>query len=145
MSAPTTRDAFALLMREHLGPALRAEGFNGSGGVYRLPDPRHWAQVGVQRSVHGDRRETRFTINLSVVSKPAWDAARADRPYLPDRPAPNTRYGLPVWHSRIGLLLPAAIDAWWTLRPESDLPTLAAEVLAALRDHGLPAIRARLT
>lgn len=141
----TAQDSFATLIRHHLAPALRELGFKGSGGVFTLPDAERWALVGFQRSVHNDRQEVRFTANLTVGSKAVWQAARMEMSYLPERPAANTRYGSFIWQIRIGLALPVGRDTWWKVEPRTDLDALARDVIAAIRDHGLPAMQEQMT
>ena len=145
MSTTTSQDAYRALLRDFISPALRRVGFKGSGGTYVLPDDDQWVLVGFQRSVWGDRHETRFTANLTVASKDGWARRRREEPTWPKRPAANTRYGSSIWQSRIGLILPARVDTWWTIRPDSNLASLASDVLAALRDHGLPALQEQLS
>jgi hypothetical protein len=112
-----------------------------------LPDEEAWILIGFQRSVHSDRSRIRFTINLTVARKATWEAMRSGTmdwkmPY-PLRPAPNTRYGTQIWQRRIGRLLPREQDKWWELGPDTDPQRVAADVIAAIRDFGLPALRAK--
>ena len=141
----TAQAAVAGLLRDHLGPRLRALGFRGSGATWTADRPGFLVGLGVQRSVHGDRMETELTINVTVVSIDAWRALRAERPYLGPRPAPNTRYGPVVWERRIGMLMPQARDRWWAVRPDSELPRLADELAAAVAEFALPAIEGATT
>lgn len=134
----------AVLMRDLLAPALRELGLKGSGGTFVLDDPVSWAIVGFQRSVRNDRSRVQFTINLTVVGRAAWADARRSHPYLSARPAPNLRYGNPTWQQRIGILLPSGVDTWWAVDSGTDLDGLTREVIAAIRDHGLPAMRRQL-
>jgi hypothetical protein len=142
--ATTTQDYYTTLIRDHISPALRQLGLKGSGGTYVLPDATHWAIIGFQRSIFGDRHEQKFTINLTVVGREEWVAARSTKPYLPERPSPGTFYGNWVWGRRIGELMPSAQDHWWWFTPGTDLDSLTTEVIAMIREYGLPAMRARL-
>jgi hypothetical protein len=139
----TAQELYRAFMKDRLGPALRARGFRGSAGVFELPNEDHWAILGFQRSIYGDRQDSRFTLNLTVASKAVWDEARARRPSLPPKPAPSTHYGNFIWQRRIGLLL-GGEDKWWRLDHETSLPRLEAEVLDAIDSEALPAIRERL-
>jgi hypothetical protein len=136
----SAQDAVGELLRTHLGPRLRALGFKGSGASWSADRPGFLVGLGVQRSVHGDRRETQLTINVTVVSIETWTALLQERPYLSARPAPNTRYGPAVWQRRIGLLLPERSDRWWSVGPDTDLAALAEDVAGAIAAHVLPAI-----
>lgn len=140
MTPSTAQEALAALLREHIGPKLRALGFKGSGAAWTADRPGVLVGLGVQRSVHGTREQTEFTINVTVVSIDAWNALRIERPYLPARPAANTRYGPAVWQRRIGSLMPGGRDRWWTIGPTSDLGALADEVADPISEHVLPAI-----
>ncbi len=123
------QETFKAMLRDQVAPALRTIGFKGSGQVYAWPSETCWASLGFQSSTYSDRNELRFTINLSVVAKAAWAAKRETRPYLPDRPAANTRYGQPAWEARIGRVLPGGQDKWWILPAASDTTQLAEEVV----------------
>ena len=142
--ARTAQDAFTELVRDRIGPGLRSAGLKGSGRAWTLPSQTHWAVIGLQRSVHSDARELGFTINVQVVERQAWAAKRAESPYLPERPAPNTRYGAPVWQSRIGLLMPSRRDTWWTVTPTTDLARLSREIIEALDRYVLPEMRRQI-
>ena len=39
------------------------------------------------------------------------------------------------------MLMPSGRDTWWEMTARTDLLQLADEVLAAVRDHALPALR----
>jgi hypothetical protein len=145
MGFATTKEAFASLIRAHVSPALRSLGFKGSGGIYAADLPTIYVIVGFQRSAWGDRRHTDFTVNLTVASIASWEGARATHPVLPARPSPNVGYmdslfGTDAWQSRLGFLMPEPRDRWWSLSPDTNLPRLSAEVVAAIRQYGLPAI-----
>lgn len=136
----TAQDALTVLLREHVGPRLRALGFKGSGASWTADRPGWLVSLGFQRSVHGTALDTEFTVNVAVASIEGWNARRQAEPYLPVRPAPNTRYGPSVWHRRIGALQPGGQDRWWAITPRTGLASLAGEVTAAIADHALPAI-----
>jgi Domain of unknown function (DUF4304) len=134
---------FATFLKERISPALRARGFRGSGQAYTLPDDDQFLLVGFQKSVHNDAHEVSFTINLQAVPRVAWDEARAERSWLPDEPAPNTRYGRFAWFQRAGLAMPGQRDVWWTVRADTDLDRLATEILGAFDASLIPALKAR--
>ncbi|MDF5753103.1 DUF4304 domain-containing protein [Spongiactinospora sp. TRM90649] len=140
----TAQETFRAMLRDGIAPALRDLGLTGSGQVYRLPDERHWAQLGFQRSSHNTSTQVRFTINLSVMSVEQWELYRAkwSRP-LPDRPSASSYYGSWAWFTRIGSLMPGRRDLWWEVGTVPD-PALPAEVVRSVRDYALPELRARL-
>ena len=138
-ATPTdARGAYEAMIRDVISPAMRALGFKGSGGSYVLPVASAWVLVGFQRSVHDDRELVEFTVNLTVASKRAWEAVRLERPYLSERPAPNTRYGPPTWQRRLGALMSAQTDVWWRVTAVIDTSRVGDDVIVALRDFGLP-------
>jgi hypothetical protein len=132
------QDAFKRMMQEQVAPALRRLGFKGSGQTFTLPSDTHWALIGFQKSVWGNSHELRFTVNLTVVGKQAWESARVERPFLGARPTANTSYGFPTWRQRIGFLLPERLDLWWPVVAGSSTESAAEEVIAAIRDYALP-------
>lgn len=94
-----------------------------------------------------------FTINLSVVARDVWARAHETFPSaLLPRPSANATPNLlreadrgRYWAERIGSLMPAASDQWWHVRAGTDTEATAGEVVAAIRDHGLPALRDHIT
>jgi hypothetical protein len=143
-STRTAQDAFRELMRSYVGPALRELGLRGTKTAFYIPDPASWATIGFQSSVYNDRSEVKFTANLTVANKAAWDEARRARPWLPVRPAPNVHYGDAIWQDRIGMILPVGEDKWWAVRPNTDLPALSAELVGLIEQYAIPTMRARL-
>jgi hypothetical protein len=113
---------------------------------FSIPSDDHWALIGFQKDRHSDRDAVRFTVNLKVVSHHAWDAIREGSPWRSERPSANEALsGLPgAWSTRIGFLMPAHGDYWWELRAGDPTDRLAPEVVAAVRTHALPAMRARM-
>jgi len=141
--AETAQDTFKRMIREEVAPALRALGFKGSGQSYTLPSDTHWALLGFQRSKWSNSTKVEFIMNLSVVSKAVWDEARVEFPYYPERPAANERYGRfddeRFWYERIG-----RGEEWWSLLPGSTTTALSGEVVAAVRDIGLPTMQEQI-
>ena len=142
-SAPTAQEAFATLMRTRIAPGLRALGFKGSGQTYELPHLETWALIGFQKSAQKTAGHVEFTVNVTVADKRGWAQARRRQPDLPARPSPNTVYGPAAWQSRIGRLLPANRDTWWTISATSDPEPVARGVITAVTEYALPAIRER--
>lgn len=139
-ATPNAQDTFKAMMRERVAPALRELGCKGSGQTFRLDLPGYWAQIGFQKSHGNSSREVSFTANLSVISKAEWAERRLAKPYLPECPKPNIYYMIP-WQERIGSVLPeGGQDKWWRVHP-GEGAAVAAEVIAAFRDHALPAMR----
>jgi hypothetical protein len=118
-------------------------GFTGSGATFTWPSPNCFAQLGIQRSQYSDRAELRFTINITVADREAWELARSTRPRLPPKPAPNTLYGNYIWQRRIGKLLPDGADKWWSVTAGTDWNPIADEVGLAVHQFVVPELRSR--
>jgi hypothetical protein len=134
--------AYKEMLRDIVAPVLRAEGFKGSGGKYELPDLRSWALLGCQTSDSSTGQVSKFTVNLQVIDRMAWEEARMEWSWLAVRPSPNVKYRVGSWDTRIGHLLPEHRDHWWHLAAGDNPMTVANQVLEALLTWGIPALRA---
>jgi Domain of unknown function (DUF4304) len=137
----SAQDEFRGFLRDLVSPAMRSAGLRGSAGRYYLPSLSCFAFVGFQKSEWSTGSAVTFTMNLKVVSREVWKLPRVDQTWLPETPAPNTCYLVTEWSPRIGSLMPGGQDHWWGLRPGQQLEPLAVEVIRALTDYGLPALR----
>jgi hypothetical protein len=141
---------YRTFLRTRIAPSLRRNGLQGSGNAFVLPDERYWAIVGFQ----ADWRLARdgivsFTINLTVAKKADWDRIRTQKLWYPARPPANSSNGMPPAQViRIGSLVPISPsmqDRWWTITHENTHDRVADEVIAAVRDHGIPWLKSRIT
>jgi hypothetical protein len=137
----TAQAMYAALVKDVLSPGFRDLGLKGSGGRYALAAPGFWALMSLQKSVYSDATAIQFTVNLLAANMEAWDAARAERPYLPQRPAAGVVYGEPTAWTRIGTLTPEGADKWWRIHAEVDQAEVTAEVLHDVREFALPWLR----
>ena len=137
----TAQETFSTMMRSRIAPALRKLGLKGSGQTFQLPSDECWALLGFQRSQWSDAGHAKFTVNVTVASREAWERARAQRSYLNERPSPNTFYGTFVWQQRIGALMPGGEDCWWNVRGGAETSAVASAVVDAIREYALPAMR----
>jgi len=140
----TAQEAFTMMVKEQIAPALRALGFKGSGQRFVLPSEEYWAQIGLQKFTRSNRDFVDFTANVTVVRRDVWEAERAETPYLPKQPAPNIFYGTYAWQERIGSLLPERDEKVWRVDPDRPTEPVAEEFVAAIRDYALPAMRKRM-
>ena len=70
MASPAADSAYQVMLREHIRPLLRAEGFQGSTTTWRRQSERgDWAIVNLQRSRQAGPDGIWFTINLAVVCR----------------------------------------------------------------------------
>lgn len=140
------------MLQAQVAPALRAMGFKGSGRQYEIPNETHWALLGFQASAWSDRQELSFTVNLTVVSRDDWAEIHSAYPQLGEKPKANS--GLPpiftrvsgtgYWHERIGMVMPGRRDTWWEVAADGQTATVAEDVLGAIRNNALPAMRERI-
>jgi hypothetical protein len=94
------RDSFREMLREQVGPALRQEGFAGSGANWRRRnDAGDWGVVNFQKSAYGSAHSVDFYINLSLVVEPE----RQFSAWLNNRTVPK---------------VPSALDDVWSIRPD---------------------------
>jgi Domain of unknown function (DUF4304) len=141
------QEVFRVMMREQVAPALRELGFRGSGQSFTLPSDEYWALVGFQKSDSSSARAVKFTVNVQVAPKEEWAKAAREKPWLGSRPSPNVvgaSYVPGGWSERIGLLLPVRTYRWWWVEPDRLTEPVAREVVAAIRDHGLPEMKRRM-
>lgn len=103
----------------------------------------HWALLGFQGPTANSAERMKFTVNCTVVRKDTWAAAYAEQPYIGAKPKPNVRAGV-GWCERLGAWMPDGQDLWWWLERDSDSRQIAEEVVAAIVQHALPAMRAEI-
>ncbi len=154
------QEAFTLLLSNWISQGLRRLDFRGSGNRFSLRCDVCWISLGFQKSKFSSKAQVKFTINLQVTNKAAWERARSlsggltafspslPMPSLPPRPSPGTVYVMhtdtdmpfaPSVNIRIGHLLPEGTrDHWWTVEPETNLEHLASEVLSTVERFGVP-------
>jgi hypothetical protein len=111
---------------------LKGLGYRKHGRRFLLEGDLSTAHIRFQSSQWNNSERTRFTINLgryfeSIAQK------NGEEVVLDSAKQRNMHVGI-----RIGHLLPQQADHWWTIGNDDDVPEVAAEVVAALRDFGLP-------
>ena len=136
----TAQHAYARMLKEEVAPALRGLGMKGSGKHYALPDVSEFRLISFQANKWSTAEELTFTVNLSVI-----DRALAEQEL--GRGAKPTATGI-YWfehrHERLGLLLADPQDRWWPVLSDAPTSTVAADVVRAIADHGLPWLRAAI-
>jgi hypothetical protein len=139
----TAQETYREMMKTQIAPPLRALGFKGSGRSYELRSRDYWAMLGFQKSAFSDASQIRFTVNVAVVSRDVWEAARKKWPDLPTRPTANVPQG-PEWWRRLGELIHDGQEIWWMVEAGMDTAELAEAVLWAVEDYALPAMHAQM-
>jgi hypothetical protein len=131
------------LLKAVWGPALRELGLTGSGKVWTVSDEQDWAMLGFQTSRASTDDEAKFTINLMVVGKAAWDEARSRHSHYSAKPSPNT-IALHRYVQRAGQLTHGH-DHWWRLAGDgSNERQIGEEVLSALREVIVPTLKSEM-
>jgi hypothetical protein len=139
---PSARDSFAAMMRTAVKPELKVLGLQARGTTFRLPAPDYFAALSVQQSGDNIWTKAKFTLNVLVVANKEWDAYAAR---TGDTDPPNPNYMSPVgWWTRLGLLVPGNQDRWWTVWAGFPTDEVARDVVATVRDYGLPAMQERI-
>ncbi|HEY0448163.1 DUF4304 domain-containing protein [Actinophytocola sp.] len=140
------QDWFRFMVDTNLAPGLRALGFFGVGRRFRIEGHRHWGEVVVEQARSFTLRAVRFTVHVGVISRDEWAEQLRVRPYYPAGEV--TRTQIMGWNSPIGELVTVAGhpigELWWELEVGHPFESLAREVLTAVREFALPAMRDRM-
>ena len=134
----TAQAVYDELVKTAISPGFRKLGLSGSGGRYSMRSDNCWVLVSLQKSAYSDAREVQFTLNLLVANRSAWDSARAQKTYLPERPAAGTKYSAGESQTRIGQLLPDRADKWWRIHQGASPAAVADDLLRDFETIGLP-------
>jgi len=141
---------FRYMVDTNLAPGLRALGFFGVGRRFRIESNRHWGEVVVEQARSFTARAVRFTVRVGVISRDEWAHQLRVRPYSPvTRPVPTTTENAGAgWQAPIGELVTVAGfpigELWWELEVGRPFDKMAREVLSAVREFALPAMRERM-
>jgi hypothetical protein len=100
--------------------------------------------IGWQRSSWSDAATVRFTGNLKVIAKDAWDAEDVPAGRVPARPSTSTYWGVGWGGAARRGRADSGGDVWWSVRPGDDLAATAREVIGTPDAHGLPAVEQQL-
>ncbi|WP_156754597.1 DUF4304 domain-containing protein [Actinokineospora pegani] len=130
------------MVQTELAPGLRALGFVGAGRRFQMRGVGQVGEIAILQT--STPRATRFTLVLTVSATDEWASQLRIRPYL--RAAGHTAG---AWQERIGdlMLVGNAVpigDLWWQIDAGKPFAKTAEEVLTAVREFGLPALRAQM-
>lgn len=125
MGGVTPRVAYDQMIRDELGPSLRARGFRKRRNNFRRTEEAGWQVVDFQASQWGSRDEVRFTLNLWVGVTELADAD-ADSHV----------------QERIGAVLDGD-DRWWSVDATTDIDRLADELRRIVDEYALPWLQER--
>jgi hypothetical protein len=149
----TAQETYRDVIKREIAPPLRALGFKGSGQNYELPSATHWALLGFQKSAWSNKSTVRFTVNLTVVDRDDWARLAGEYRQIGERPSANSYPAAPIfpavyessyWHSRLGELTPERRDLWWDIAAGEAPGRVAREVVGAITNYALPAMRSHM-
>jgi hypothetical protein len=120
----TAQEAYRLMLREHIAPALRELGFRRgpSPGAFRYETGTHVAEARFIKSRSSTRREADFWVDLH---------------------ASDIKTEFVYWHRPLDSLDPERLSRW-EVRAGNSVEPVASEVLLVFRSYGWPAIQAAL-
>jgi hypothetical protein len=138
----SARDVYREMMRETVKPALRRLGFQVSGTTFTLPSTTHLAWIAIQQSPSNTWVRVEFTGSVQVISRAEW-ALRSASPAGTKAPSPiaNNYVG---WWARLGEVSAYQRDYWWSVWAGLPADDVASDLLAAIQDHALPALKSRI-
>jgi len=134
-------DAFKELLSVHVHGKLKPLGFKKSGQTFGWRGAGVWGTINFQRDKWSTREQIGFTINVGVQSDfiSSCEFVSGSR-VVPDK-IPSGLSG--DWSRRIGQLMPANKDVWWTLAESQLSEQVRHEVMGAIVDYAVPALAAR--
>jgi hypothetical protein len=119
-----------------VAPLLKGLGYRKQGRRFLLASELSTAHIRFQSSQWNHAERTRFTISLGRYFE---SIARKNGEEIVLDSSKQRRMHVGI---RIGHLLPQQADHWWSIANDEDVPKVAAEVVSALRDFGLPYLEA---
>lgn len=127
-----TSEQIDYVVKVGMHPPLKREGFLKSSRTFRRSRTGCIQIVNVQGSWTNHDDEGQFTVNLAVYFP---EAAKIHGSFqITDRPSASDC----MVTQRIGHLMPAQRDYWWSFDSKSDLDKIAQEVSSACVKYGLP-------
>jgi hypothetical protein len=125
-----SNESMTRLATEPLAASLKSCGYRKMGRKFcrALGDVDHL--IVIQKSVSSSAREIRVTVNLGI-----WIRSLAPiRAGVPDKADLWSAH----WQARIGHLMPAPKDRWWTATSDDEASAIGQEMAGALTKYGLP-------
>lgn len=117
----TARLRYDEMIRDEIGPWLRARDFKKKRNRFRRDVRSAWQVIDFQASQWGSRDDVRFTLNVSVGVPELSDGAAGDAQF----------------QERIGALM-GGEDHWWSVDHDTDTSALARELRVLLDERALP-------
>lgn len=125
-------EAFKKIISQ-LGLILKPYNFKLKGSTFYLFKDDNWGLVEFQKSKSSTSESVTFTINLGTCSNLLRKIKERDLKVKPIIAECD-------WKKRIGFLLPAKNDHWWTIDKNTNLTKLTEEISSIIKDQIIPEI-----
>jgi hypothetical protein len=139
----SAQDAYRRLLRDHVGPALRHDGYKGAAGDLRRTAGEFQVSIQFQKSHHSTRARVDYLLNISV--QHSGTAERFHQANTEARALERRQQGASagMYHQQFPGLTRSGRH-WLSLRPDEDLADHAATLLSDIRGVLYPAIEEQL-
>lgn len=147
----TAQEHFNTMVKEHVAPFMKQQGFKKSGTSWGLRGSELWGVVALQRNRHSTSEVIEFWLTLGVSFDVLND--HLGFPVPPERVPPSSNM---QWHTTLELLTPVDMPTEfptelrclddhkrWVLRDDSDIDPLGQEIVTVMQTVAAPAIRRR--
>lgn len=124
---------YGTLLKDHVAPFLKADGFLRGGQCFLREGPESWAIIHFQQSSKSNSTKILFTVDFGVASKRVCE-------FFGIQVEQKKSIDTCQWRQRLGMLLPGGVDRWWSIDAETDIATLGSDLVCILRDCGIPVI-----
>ncbi len=145
---PTARRAYRAMLDGQIAPVLESWGLTREDDAFAYPSSVWHLGVGFAPLAWGTVGSLRFDVHVLAVPREAWAQWREAEPALPDAPDPTIYWPQDVaavggLRARLREMLGDGTDVKWAVRADEDPTRLAAEILAGVQRHVLPAFAGR--
>jgi hypothetical protein len=134
----SAQDAYRALLRDHVAPALRLDGYAGSSGHFHRTVGEHEVLIRFRKAEFSTRARVDYTVDIDVMHLATAELFR--RSHEEARALGRRHAGPTGWRSIGQLPQWSSGGAWAGLRPDDDLAEHAAGLLADIRSLTTPAI-----
>lgn len=144
----SARRTYRAMLAEQITPVLQEWGFEPEGESFVYPSTVWHLGVGFAPVAWSTVTAHRFDVLVFAAPREAWRQWRVLEASLPPAPDPTVYYAHDAAaaggiKARLSEMDGTRADARWTVRAGEDPTPVAASVLAALRQHVLPAFAGR--
>jgi len=120
------------LATEPIAAVLKSCGYRKTGTTFHraLDDVDHL--INLQKSASSSSGEIRATVNIGISVR----SLAPIRAGVPDKASLWSAH----WRRRLGELMPAATDRWWTATSDDEASAIGQDLAQALVQYGLPVL-----